>query len=264
MAVGKNKRLGKKKGKKKTVDPFTKKDWYTVKAPIMFTKRDAGKTLVTRTQGTKVASEELNGRIFEVSLADLNNNEADAYRKIRLCVTDRTCVQGDSILTTFHGMDFTRDKLCSLIKKWQSLIEARVDVKTTDGYTLRMFCIGFTQKRKNQVKNTCYAQAGQIRNIRKKMMEIMRAQASKCDLKDLVKEFIPESIGKEIEKACGGIFPLRDVCIRKVKILKSPKFDLVKLMELHDESKAEDVGAKQDRINPAVETTALEGSGGRL
>ena len=95
MAVGKNKRIskGKKGGKKKTcapcspaawtrlaaeiprlrrlldraarvlmllccgrrVDPFSKKDWYEVKAPSMFSSRNVGKTLVTRTQGTKVA-----------------------------------------------------------------------------------------------------------------------------------------------------------------------------------------------------------------
>jgi hypothetical protein len=37
------------------VDPFSKKDWYEVKAPSMFSSRNVGKTLVTRTQGTKVA-----------------------------------------------------------------------------------------------------------------------------------------------------------------------------------------------------------------
>lgn len=35
-----------------SVDPFTKKDWYDVKAPSMFVVRQIGKTLVTRTQGT--------------------------------------------------------------------------------------------------------------------------------------------------------------------------------------------------------------------
>ena len=62
-------------------------------------------------------------------------------------------------------MDFTTDKLRSLVKKWQTLIEAHVDVKTTDNYMLRMFCIGFTKRRPNQVKRTCYAQASQIRQV---------------------------------------------------------------------------------------------------
>ncbi len=34
------------------------------------------------------------------------------------------------------------------------------------------------------------------------MAEIMTREASSCDLKDLVAKFIPEAIGKDIEKAC--------------------------------------------------------------
>jgi len=64
-----------------------------------------------------------------------------------------------------QGMDFTTDKLRSLVRKWQTLIEAHVDVKTTDNYTLRMFCIAFTKRRPNQVKRTCYAQSSQIRQV---------------------------------------------------------------------------------------------------
>lgn len=62
-------------------------------------------------------------------------------------------------------MNFTTDKLRSLVRKWQTLIEAHVDVKTTDNYSLRMFCIGFTKRRVNQVKRTCYAQSSQIRQV---------------------------------------------------------------------------------------------------
>ena len=68
-------------------------------------------------------------------------------------------------LYMFQGMDFTTDKLRSLVRKWQTLIEAHVDVKTTDNYTLRMFCIAFTKRRANQVKRTCYAQSSQIRQV---------------------------------------------------------------------------------------------------
>lgn len=64
------------------------------------------------------------------------------------------------------------------------------------------------------------------------MTEIMVNQASSCDLKELVLKFIPEVIGKEIEKATSNIYPLQNVFIRKVKILKAPKFDLGKLMEV--------------------------------
>ncbi len=94
-------------------DPFSKKDWYEIKAPSAFSVRNVGKTLVTRTQGTKVgacsiaahkfahlawshglsraaapmlsnhmfnrlcclqiASDGLKGRVFECNLADLQN-----------------------------------------------------------------------------------------------------------------------------------------------------------------------------------------------
>ncbi|CAG8622297.1 1888_t:CDS:2 [Paraglomus brasilianum] len=97
-----------------------------------------------------------------------------AFRKIKLRVDE---VQGKNLLTNFHGMDFTPDKLRSL-----TLIEAHVDVKTTDGYLLRLFAIAFTKRRQNQVD------------------------------------------------------------IRKVKILKSPKFDIQKLLELH--SDAADTGSR--------------------
>lgn len=47
-------------------------------------------------------------------------------------------------------------------------------------------CIGFTKKQDNQIKQTCYAQASQIRAVRKKMCDIMSEEASKCDLRELV------------------------------------------------------------------------------
>lgn len=91
--------------------------------------------------------------------------------------------------------------------------------------------------------------------IRRKMVEIMINQASSCDLKGLVHKFIPEMIGKEIEKATSSIYPLQNVFIRKVKILKAPKFDLGKLMEVHGDYN-EDVGTKVER--PADEMVTEE------
>jgi len=243
MAVGKNKRLSKgKKGlKKKVQDPFARKDWYDIKAPAVFDTRNAGKTLVNRSQGLKNANDSLKGRILELSLSDLHKDEEQTYRKIKLRIDD---VQGKNCLTNFHGMDFTSDKLRSLVRRWQTLIESHQDVRTTDGYLVRLFAIAFTKRRQSQIRKTTYAQSSQIREIRKKMFEIMQREAGSCDLKELVQKLIVETIGKEIEKSCSRIFPLQNVFIRKAKILKSPKFDSGKLMELHGEVGGEDVGAK--------------------
>ncbi|KAI4265815.1 MAG: hypothetical protein L6R38_009158 [Xanthoria sp. 2 TBL-2021] len=246
MAVGKNKRLSKgKKGlKKKTQDPFARKDWFSVKAPSSFQIRDVGKTLVNKTTGLKNANDALKGRIFEVSLADLQKDEDHAFRKVQLRVDE---VQGKNCLTNFHGLDFTSDKLRSLVRKWQTLIEANVTVKTTDDYLLRLFAIAFTKRRPNQIKKTTYARSSQIRAIRKKMTEIIQREASSCSLPQLTTKLIPEVIGREIEKSTQGIYPLQNVHIRKVKLLKAPKFDLGALLNLHGESTTDEQGQKVER-----------------
>jgi small subunit ribosomal protein S3Ae len=237
MAIGKNKRLtkgGKKGGKKKVADPFSKKDWYDIKAPANFEVRNIGRTLVTRTTGTKIASDALKGRVFEASLGDLiKHDDEDSYRKFKFICED---VQGRQCLTNFHGLNITTDRLRMLVKKWQTLIEAQADVRTSDGYLLRIFCIGFTQKIRGQVKKTAYAQHTQIKAIRKKMVEIMTCDIAGSELREVVNKFIPNSIGGEIEKACRGIYPLQNVNIRKVKVIKKPKFDVARLMEMHGES----------------------------
>jgi small subunit ribosomal protein S3Ae len=236
MAVGKNKKLGKKrKGGRKVVDPFeSKKEWYQVKAPNMFAERDIGYTVVSKSIGLKLAKDSLMGRVFEVSQADLNKDKDasdDAFRKFKLKVEE---VQGMNCLTNFYGMDLTCDKLRSLVKKNQTLIEAYVDVKTTDGYVVRLFCIGFTKKAKGHQKKTSYAQASQVRRIRAKMIEIMQREASVVDLAELVqRKLLTASFGRVIVKATRGIYPLQNVLIRKVKMIKAPKVDLGKLMELH-------------------------------
>ncbi|GAB2250765.1 hypothetical protein Droror1_Dr00017015 [Drosera rotundifolia] len=72
-------------------------------------------------------------------------------------------------LQQFGDLDFVRSSIRWRLEAWSrerlkikaSLIEAHVDVKTTDGYNLRMFCIAFTKRRPNQVKMTAYAQSSQ-------------------------------------------------------------------------------------------------------
>nr|CAA71201.1 ribosomal protein S3a [Drosophila melanogaster] len=247
MAVGKNKGLskgGKKGGKKKVVDPFSRKDWYDVKAPNMFQTRQIGKTLVNRTQGQRIASDYFKGRVFEVSLVPDLQKDIDpehSFRKFRLIAED---VQDRNVLCNFHGMDLTTDKYRSMVKKWQTLIEAIVEAKTVDGYLLRVFCIGFTAKDQQSQRKTCYAHESQVRKIRSgRMTDIITNEVSGADLKQLVNKLALDSIAKDIEKSCQRIYPLHDVYIRKVKVLKKPRFDVSKLLELHGDGGGKSVEA---------------------
>ena len=235
---------------------MAKKEWYDVRAPNQFKERNVCKTLVSRTSGLKIASEGLKGRIFEANLGDLNGNQDEGYRKMKLRVED---VQGDKCITLFYGMDITRDKLCSMIKKWKTLIECNVEVNTTDGYKFRVFCIGFTRKQANQHKKTCYAQSSQIHAIRAKMSSIIQEEISKCDLASLATKLSTETIGARIQKECNRIYPLENTMIRKVKMLKSPKVDIAKLMEQHTEIVRKEEGVKAEET-----VQSLPGSGGRL
>eukprot|EP01125_Pyxidicula_operculata_P001766 TRINITY_DN115_c0_g1_i1.p1 TRINITY_DN115_c0_g1~~TRINITY_DN115_c0_g1_i1.p1 ORF type:complete len:265 (-),score=61.08 TRINITY_DN115_c0_g1_i1:36-791(-) len=240
MAIGKNKRKPKKGAKKKIVDPFLRKEWYDIRAPSIFKNTYVGKTFVNQTQGKVLASDNLKGRVFPVSLADLNKDEDRFYTNISLIAED---IQGNNILTGFHGLSFTTDKIKQLVKKWQTTVETVVEVKTLDGYVLRLFAIGFTKRRSNQRKKTSYAQTAQVKQIRKKMVEIITRESATSDIKQLFSKFVAESIAKQIESECQGIYPLQNVYIRKAKIIKRPKFDAVKLSEAHAESAAkEDVG----------------------
>jgi len=257
MAVGKNKGLNKggprgKKGgvKRRIVDPFVKKEWYDLIAPATFRERLFGQTLVTKSAGTKIASDSLKGRVFEVNLADLNGDEEQSYRKVKLRCED---VRGRQLLLNFYGMDLTTEKAKSLVRKWQSLIECSVDV-VVDGYSLRIFAIAFTRKRPGQIKRTCYAKASQERQIRKCMTDVILKETKDVSLKQLVTKLMSEAISKEIESATKSIFPLQNVYIRKVKMTKQQKPDHAKLLEMHGGSfDTSDLGKPVEKKEPTDE-----------
>lgn len=201
----------------------------------MFINRKFTKTPVNQSAGKKLSSDALKGRVFEVNLGDLNGQGALAYKKIKLIVDDASEAKNKTALTNFYGMDTTKDHLCSLIRKWHTLIEATVDAKTSDGFLMRFFPIAFTQRGKHQLKATTYAQRSQIKQIRRKMVEVITKEVSKTSLKDLVVKLIQEKIPTEITTQAKKIFPISNCIIRKVKTVKRPRFDISQLLSIQSD-----------------------------
>jgi len=217
--------------KKKAVDAFLRKEWYDIRAPKAFEIQDIGKTIVNKTQGNKLATDFLVGRVYEVSQGDLAKDaQEDSYRIFRL---KADYVEGRACFTNFNGMRLSTDKLRSMIKKWRTLIECYTDIKTAEGYVLRVFAVAFTKKQKNQTKKTAYAQTSQIRAIRKRMVDVIDRELNGQDLNGLITRLMSQSVGKEIERTCQAIFPLENSIIRRIKTLRTPKLDMNKLMDAH-------------------------------
>ncbi len=246
MSLGKNKKnfsKGRKGAKKKVGERFLKKEWWNIKAPGMFGKRLFTQSPVNQTVGKKLASDSMKGRIFEANLGDLNQGY-ETHKKIKLIVED---AEGKSkiALTNFYGLEVTRDHLCSLIRKWHTLIETFVDCKTSDGFLMRFFVVAFTSMYKQmnhpkkftlQKKATCYANRSQVKQMRAIMTKILTRVCKASTLKDLVSKILGKELTDEMAAKCKHIFPLENITIRKVKSIKRPRVDMTQLNAMQAET----------------------------
>lgn len=252
MAVGKNKRLSKKGklGKKKRADAFEKKVWFKLKMPKIsgIKVNTYGWIPANKTAQGVLVEERLYDRVATIRCGDLDekpqpdsadNLSTATNLKLRIAKTD---IKTNECWLDFHGMELTRDKTCQFLKKWVSLIEAQEDIRTTDNYHFRVFGMALTKKQDAQCKKTAYAKTSQTKRIRQRMKEIMKNELGEKSTKDFVSRILVDKCGTAFRKELGFIFPVKDACIRKVKLIKRPnKEDLRRINELHQDTPEEGV-----------------------
>ena len=187
-------------------DKWTLKKWFTLIAPEYFGMAELGVTPADDAQ--KVVN-----RTVEITLAELTNDYSNQnpYKKLIFKVYR---VAGDNAYTKFHMYELTRDYLNSLTRRRTSKIEDVVDVKTADGYVLRVKPVAFTVKR---------CKTSQRRAIRAVMRQIVEETASKENFVQFLQECVLGKVPSEIYKNAKKIYPLRRVEIRKIEVLKEPK-----------------------------------------
>lgn len=235
MAIGKNKRVskgGKRGNKKKIVEPMSKKEWFDVVAPKNFKNRQIAKTICNKTIGIRTVADNMKGRVYEANLADLdsNNTKDQPFKKMRLQVQE---VAGRNLLTTFHSMEMTTDKIRSLFRKWCTMIEAIVDAQTKDGYTIRVFVVAFTARQKGQLSKNCYA-AGKLESwVRLRISKMVKKRIGSVSLNRVVSLLAHDILSDSLMERCNPIIPLRDLKIQKAKVIRSPKIDTQKVLDLH-------------------------------
>lgn len=227
--MGKAQQAKGKSSKKVKQDTFLKKEWRHVYVPGYFGKREIGYTVSHKCARGKTPGDYLNNRVFEISHGDLVDEQAHAYRLFSWRSVE---VANNDVLTVFAGMRLSNDKFSSLLRKYRTLVEAGVDVRTPDGYILRASCIGFTKKL-NANRKACYAQQSKREEIRNAMINTMRDLISSKNISDLCTEIISETMEKEINNKCQTIMQIDNVYVTKIKVIKAPVYTVEELKKLH-------------------------------
>ncbi len=232
MTVGKNKGLAKKGGKgikKADRHAFTKKEWFKlITAPTFGNPKPAGWIPGNTTIGKRRAEENVIGRVCEVAYTDINEASKFNWRKVKMEVEK---VEGGSLYTSFGGMSITRERIMSLLKKRQTIIDVFADVKTNDNYILRCFVLLCTRPVTGQRRINSYAKSSEVRRIRKLVIKILTEKAAKESVDSFANNILSDSLPEHLIKEASKIYPVRIALITKVKVLKKSKIDLGKLVE---------------------------------
>lgn len=243
MAKGKNQKLSKRGNANKKMEkhPFIKKKWYKLLSPPSIGNSVMiGWTPVTKTIGTKLAKDGLMNRVCEVSYSDIKENTQFPWKKIKMQVEE---VKSGNCYSSFYGVDMVREKLYYFLRKKMSLIDIYCDVKTMDGYILRMLVTTFTARKSGQVKSNTYAKTSQIKAIRKIFTKILTKAAQNSNISEYTANVLNNTTAEKLQTKGSLIFPLGHVLIRKVKVLKKCKIDVNKLV--NDANTKRETGAEK-------------------
>jgi small subunit ribosomal protein S3Ae len=194
--------LARKKVQRK-IDGWKSKEWYNIEAPVYLNRSIVGNT---------VAGDPslLIGRNVETTVGELTNDMTKNNTKVILRINN---VIGETATTDLMGHELTTDYVRSIVKRQTSRIDANIEVKTKDGYVIRVKPTCFTIKR---------ARSSQMEAIRKLMVDIVKRRASESDFETFMQEAILGRLSAAIYRQAKFIYPLRRVEIRKTQVEAMP------------------------------------------
>ena len=191
------------KSAKRVRDKWRSKDWYLVTAPAYFGNVELG---AVPAEG----AEAIMGRVLAATLYDITNDFSHQYLKMYFQVIE---VDDKNAKTVFKGHEYSRDYLRSLVRRRTTRIEMIINLKTKDGYGLRVAVSAFTL---NRVKTS------QETSIRSLMKRIVEEKATSLSYDQYAQEMVLGKIASDIYNEAKKVAPLRHVGIRKSKLTLKP------------------------------------------
>jgi small subunit ribosomal protein S3Ae len=195
------KKVAPKTASRKVKDRWKAKEWYKIHAPMMFNQVQLGET-----PSADPAS--LIGRTTEVTVHDLTGDFSKMHVKLKFRVDD---VRGFEAHTIFVGQDLTSDYIRRLTRRKKTKTDHVIDVRTKDGYVVRIKPMSITDKR---------IQASQETAVRTLMTVETQKLAADMTISELVKSVISGELAKRLSTVSKVIVPIKRVEIRKTEVIE--------------------------------------------
>ncbi|MEM1666310.1 MAG: 30S ribosomal protein S3ae [Nitrososphaerota archaeon] len=187
-----------KKAGEKTKYPIT------VYAPSYFGGQEIGTILATEDPNRVI------GRVIRTDLYQLTGDPSKHYLLLYFKIIG---VKDSSASTIFYGHEYGREFLRSLVRRGSRKIDGIFDVKTKDGFHLRLTVTAFSVNR---------IRRGKDRTIRRIMKEVVTKAGESLTLDQLSQEMVLGKTASDIFNLAKKITVLRHVGVVKSKVLKIP------------------------------------------
>ena len=224
---------------RKAKDKWKMKEWYNVHAPRMFNETVIGET-------PSADPEYLIGRQSEVTVQDLTGDFSKMHIKLRFKIVG---YDGHEAKTEFMGHDLTSDYVRRLTRRKKTKTDHVVDVKTADGFTLRLKTMSIADRR---------IQASQEEGMRAAIAQYLTAFAAENKLADIIKAIISGDMAKDTAKACHAIIPIKRVEIRKSEVLVRGEGEPESIVEAEEAPAEEEAPAAEETVEAPAEAPAEE------
>jgi len=196
-------RKKKEKESRRVIDKFSLKTWYTLHAPEIFGAEEIAET-------PSAEPEYVIGRTLETTIMDLTGD----YKKMHVKLTFKVdSIKGDHAYTQFHGHEYTRDYLRSMIRRRRTRIDGIFNCVTKDGAKIRTSIIALTPFR---------CKTSHEKAIRRIMEETVIKRAAKIPFDKLVNEIVSGRLATEIYKKSKKIHPIQNVDVWKSRVVNLP------------------------------------------
>jgi len=191
----------KKVVKRKTIDKWKKKKWFSLTAPAFFNNQTLGETVAEE-------PEQVLKRAITVNAGDLTNQAKLRHVALYFQVNN---VQGQKASTQLVGREIHDSYLRRLVRRRSSKIQVVEDVSLKTGEKVRVKAVTITGKKASRAQET---------EIRKIMKEELNHAASKKPFDQFVQELIFGTTSSNIFKAVKKIVPIKRIEINKSLVLE--------------------------------------------